>query len=160
MSTSDYSENFEKALDTGRPPNIKKLFPNSKALIVSGKYIDQGLLSKGNCMTIAANGRSSFVIKGSLLAAQRANAAVIIEIARSEGGCNAYCPTSLWNIARQTDAYMNLGLLSLLQSMLITLVLRRKQILNLPKSKSRLSLMQASHLLLLTHPICRMTKIF
>ncbi len=107
MSTSDYSENFEKALDTGRPPNIKKLFPNSKALIVSGKYIDQGLLSKGNCMTIAANGRSSFVIKGSLLAAQRANAAVIIEIARSEGGCNAYCPTSLWNIARQTDAYMN-----------------------------------------------------
>ena len=31
----------------------------------------------------------------------------IIEIARSEGGTNAYCPVSLWNIARQTDAYMN-----------------------------------------------------
>ncbi|MCK5099368.1 MAG: ketose-bisphosphate aldolase, partial [Desulfobacteraceae bacterium] len=107
MSTSDYSKDFEKALDTGRPPNIKKLFPNSKALIVSGKYIDRGLLSKGNCMTIAANGRSSFVIKGSLLAAQKANAAIIIEIARSEGGKNAYCATSLWNIARQTDAYMN-----------------------------------------------------
>ena len=107
MSTSNYSKDFEKALDTGRPPNIKKLFPNSKALIVSGKYIDRGLLSKGNCMTIAANGRSSFVIKGSLLAAQKANAAIIIEIARSEGGVSAYCPTSLWNIARQTDAYMN-----------------------------------------------------
>lgn len=107
MPTLNYSEDFEKVLDTGRPPNIKKLFPNSKALIVSGKFIDQALLAKGNCMTIAANGRSSFVIKGALLAAQRANAAVIIEIARSEGGCNAYCPTSLWNIARQTDVYMN-----------------------------------------------------
>lgn len=107
MSIPNQSDNFEKILDTGRPPNIKKLFPNSKALIVSGKYIDQGLLKKGKCMTIAANGRSSFVIKGTLLAAQKANAAVIIEIARSEGGVNAYCPTSLWNIARQTDAYMN-----------------------------------------------------
>ncbi len=107
MPSSNYSENFEKVLDTGRPPNIKKLFPNSKALIVSGKFIDQALLAKGNCMTIAANGRSSFVIKGALLAAQKANAAIIIEIARSEGGGNAYCPTSLWNIARQTDAYMN-----------------------------------------------------
>jgi len=102
-----YNEEFETILDYGRPPNVKQCFPNSKALIVSGKYIDQAMLAKGGCMTIAANGRSSFVIKGVLAAAQRANAAVIIEIARSEGGTNAYCPTSLWNIARQTDAYMN-----------------------------------------------------
>ncbi len=107
MPASSYSTDFNKVLDTGRPPNIKKLFPNSKALIVSGKYIDKGMLAKGKCMTIAANGRSSFVIKGALLAAQKANAAIIIEIARSEGGRAAYCPTSLWNIARQTDAYMN-----------------------------------------------------
>ena len=33
------SQNFEKALKIGRPPNVVKLFPNSKALIVSGKYI-------------------------------------------------------------------------------------------------------------------------
>jgi len=65
------------------------------------------MLLKGNCMTIAANGRSSFVIKGALLAAQRANAAIIIEIARSEGGTKAYCAVNLWNIARQTDAFMN-----------------------------------------------------
>jgi len=58
-------------------------------------------------MTIAANGRSSFVIRGALLAAQKANAGIIIEIARSEGGTNAYCDVSLWNIARQTDAFMN-----------------------------------------------------
>lgn len=101
------ASDFETALDLGRPPNVKNLFPNSKALLVSGKYIDRAMLIKGNCMTIAANGRSSFVIRGALAAAQRANAAIIIEIARSEGGTNAYCAVNLWNIARQTDAFMN-----------------------------------------------------
>lgn len=105
--TQAHSAEFQAVLDYGRPPNIKKLFPNSKALIVSGKYIDQAMLEKGDCMTIAANGRNSFVIRGTLLAAQRANAAVIIEIARSEGGTSAYCAVNLWNIARQTDAFMN-----------------------------------------------------
>ena len=105
--TEKYTEEFQTILDYGRPPNVKKCFPNSKALLVSGKYIDQAMLAKGKAMTIAANGRSSFVIKGALAAAQKANAAIIIEIARSEGGTNAYCPVSLWNIARQTDAYMN-----------------------------------------------------
>ncbi|WP_299976590.1 class II fructose-bisphosphate aldolase [Desulfobacula sp.] len=102
-----YSSDFETALDLGRPPNVKKLFPNSKALLVSGKYIDQAMLLKENCMTIAANGRNSFVIKGALSAAQRANAAIMIEIARSEGGTGAYCAVNLWNIARMTDAFMN-----------------------------------------------------
>ncbi|WP_321494577.1 class II fructose-bisphosphate aldolase [uncultured Desulfobacter sp.] len=105
--THSQSEEYRKLLDYGRPPNVKKCFPNSGALIVSGKYIDRAMLAKGRCMTIAANGRNAFVIKGTLAAAQRANAAVIIEIARSEGGTGAYCATSLWNIARQTDAYMN-----------------------------------------------------
>jgi fructose-bisphosphate aldolase, class II len=108
MTTSPVNEkNFEKALAIGRPPNVKSLFPNSKALLVSGKYIDCSMLKKGNCMTIAANGRSSFVIRGALRAAQKANAAIIIEIARSEGGTNAYCAVNFWNIARQTDAFMN-----------------------------------------------------
>ncbi len=30
---------FEKALQIGRPPNIQRLFPNSRALIVSGMVI-------------------------------------------------------------------------------------------------------------------------
>jgi len=107
MAAFNYSNDFKSALEFGRPPNIKKIFPNSKALIVSGKFIDHAMQQKGNCMTIAANGRSSFVIRGTLAAAQRANAAVIIEIARSEGGTAAYCNVSLWNIARQTDAIMN-----------------------------------------------------
>jgi fructose/tagatose bisphosphate aldolase len=105
--TDTYANEFNTILDYGRPPNVKKCFPNSRALLVSGKYIDQAMLAKGKAMTIAANGRNAFVIRGALAAAQRANAAIIIEIARSEGGTNAYCPVSLWNIARQTDAYMN-----------------------------------------------------
>ncbi len=98
---------FDKALAVGRPPNIVKLFPNSRALLVSGKVIDRAMIAKGQAMTIAANGRNNFVIRGVLLAAQRANACVIIEIARSEGGANAYCATNYWNMARQIDAACN-----------------------------------------------------
>ena len=98
---------FDEALRVGRPPNVVRLFPNSKALIVSGKYIDRAMLSKGNAIAIAANGRNHFVIRGALMAAQRANAAIIIEIAKSEGGANAYCAVNYWNIARQVDAICN-----------------------------------------------------
>jgi fructose-bisphosphate aldolase class II len=101
------TKDYEKALAIGRPPNIVKLFPNSKALLVSGKVIDRAMSAKGKAMTIAANGRSSAVIRGVLLAAQRANAAVIIEIAKSEGGASAYCPISLWNIAGYVDRFCN-----------------------------------------------------
>lgn len=101
------SPEFEKALQVGRPPNITKLFPNSKALIVSGKVIDRALRAKGKAMTIAANARSHFVLRGALLAAQRANAAIILEIAKSEGGANAYCGVNFWNLARQADAVCN-----------------------------------------------------
>jgi fructose-bisphosphate aldolase, class II len=101
------SENFEQALKIGRPPNVEKLFPNSKALIVSGKYIDRAMLAKGKAIAMAANGRNNFVIRGALRAAQRANAAIIIEIARSEGGAGAYCAVNYWNIARQVDAICN-----------------------------------------------------
>jgi fructose-bisphosphate aldolase class II len=101
------SGNFEEALKIGRPPNVVKLFPNSKALIVSGKYIDRAMLAKGKAIAMAANGRNNFVIRGALRAAQRANAAIIIEIARSEGGASAYCAVNYWNIARQVDAICN-----------------------------------------------------
>ncbi len=101
------SEEFKNALKIGRPPNIVQLFPNSMALIVSGKVIDRAMIKKGKAMTIAANGRNHFVIRGALRAAQRANAAIILEIAKSEGGGNAYCPVNYWNLARQADAVMN-----------------------------------------------------
>jgi fructose/tagatose bisphosphate aldolase len=98
---------FEGALQVGRPPNVVALFPNSRALIVSGRFIDRAMLAKGNAISIAANGRSYFVIRGALQAAQRANSAIIIEIARSEGGANAYCAVNYWNMARQVDALCN-----------------------------------------------------
>ena len=101
------TKDFENALEIGRPPNIRKLFPNSRALIVSGKYIDRAMLAKGNAIALAANGRSQFVIRGALRAAQKANAALIVEIAKSEGGANAYCAVNYWNIARQVDAACN-----------------------------------------------------
>src|SRR5271157_5397263 len=98
---------FKKALEIGRPPNIKKLFPNSNALIVSGKVIDRAMIAKGKAITMAANGRNQFVIQGALLAAQRANAPVIIEIAKSEGGRKAYCAVNYWNIAMLVDTLCN-----------------------------------------------------
>lgn len=101
------STDFEQALKIGRPPNVAKLFPNSQALIVSGKFIDRAMLDKGKAIAMAANGRNYFVIRGALWAAQRANSAIIIEIAKSEGGASAYCAVNYWNIARQVDALCN-----------------------------------------------------
>ena len=101
------SADFNKALEIGRPPNITKLFPNSNALIVSGKFIDKAMIEKGHAIAMAANGRNYFVIKGALQAAQRANAAMIIEIAKSEGGSGAYCAVNYWNIARIVDSLCN-----------------------------------------------------
>jgi fructose-bisphosphate aldolase class II len=102
-----FSSQFLQAIDMGRPPNIKKLFPNSKALIVSGKVIDRAMLKKGNAISIAANGRNNLIIRGALRAAQSANSVLIIEIAKSEGGTEAYCAVNYWNIARQVDAACN-----------------------------------------------------
>lgn len=105
MATS--SSDFSKALSVGRPPNIQRLFPNSNALLVSGKFIDLGMIKKANAICMAANGRNTFVIRGALRAAQRANSGLIIEIARSEGGAGAYCATNYWNMARIVDAVCN-----------------------------------------------------
>ena len=107
MAWSQNSPEYAKLIEIGRPPNIKQLFPNSKALIVSGKVIDRALMSKGKSMTIAANGRNHLIIRGVLAAAQKADAAIIIEIAKSEGGAGAYCAPSYWNLARQVDALIN-----------------------------------------------------
>ena len=103
VSTSD----VQKAVEVGRPPNVKKLFPHSKALLVSGKAIDRAMIAKGKAIALAANGRNQFVVRGALLAAQRANAAVIVEIAKSEGGTKAYCAVNYWNMALLVDSMCN-----------------------------------------------------
>ena len=92
---------FERAVAVGRPPNIAKLFPNSRALIVSGKVIDRAMMAKGHAIAIAASVRNSFVAHGALRAAARANAAIIIEIAKSEGGsgrCPATSAYGTWHV--------------------------------------------------------------
>jgi len=101
------ASDFVTALEIGRPPNVARLFPNSKALLVSGKVIDRAMSAKGHALALAANARNHFVIRGVLAAAQKANAALIIEIAKSEGGQKAYCPVNYWNMARQVDAVCN-----------------------------------------------------
>jgi len=106
-ANSSHTESFEQALAIGRPPNIKSLFPHSKALIVSGKFIDRAMQKKGNAICMAANGRNLPVIRGALQAAQRANSAIIIEIAKSEGGASAYCAVNYWNMARIVDSLCN-----------------------------------------------------
>jgi fructose-bisphosphate aldolase class II len=74
---------------------------------VSGKVIDRAMIAKGKAIAMAANGRNQFIIRGVLRAAQRANAPVIIEIAKSEGGTKAYCAVNFWNIAVLVDAICN-----------------------------------------------------
>ncbi|MFH2098609.1 MAG: class II fructose-bisphosphate aldolase, partial [Pseudomonadota bacterium] len=101
------SKEFLEAVRIGRPPNIQKLFPNSLGLLVSAKAVDRACLKKGKCMALAANGRSHIIIRGVLAAAKRANAAVIVEIAKSEGGATSYCATNYWNMARQVDQILN-----------------------------------------------------
>ena len=101
------SADFAKALEIGRPPTIARLFPHSRALIVSGKVIDRAMIAKGKAIAMAANGRNQLAIRGVLRAAQRANAPVIIEIAKSEGGTKAYCAVNFWNIAVLVDAICN-----------------------------------------------------
>ena len=103
----DVPANFDKALQVGRPPNVVRLFPNSRALLVSGKIIDRAMRKKGKAIAMAANGRNHLIIRGALVAAQRANAPIIIEIAKSEGGASAYCAVNYWNMARQVDACCN-----------------------------------------------------
>ena len=81
-----YAADFEKALQVGRPPTICGLFPNSKALIVSGKVIDRAMLAKGKAVTMAVNGRNYFVIRGALAAAQHAVAHGLVQSGRHPVG--------------------------------------------------------------------------
>lgn len=96
------------ALQVGRPDTIKKLFPNSKALIIGGNMMNEIIAQKGQTSFIAANGRNEAVIKGALEAAQEANSGVIIEIAKSEGGIQkSYCPYNYLELATKVDKLAN-----------------------------------------------------
>lgn len=52
---------YQRALDVGRPPEVKALFPKSKALIVSGGWLREVLFGQ-HTIILAANARNEFVI--------------------------------------------------------------------------------------------------
>ena len=106
VSQADYDQAFR----IGRAPNAQQLFADSNAFIVSGKVVNSAMQLKGKAMTIAANARNPWVMIGSLRAAQRANAAITLEIAKSEGGVqDSYCPVNFLNMgswaAQVADKY-------------------------------------------------------
>lgn len=94
---------YQHALDVGRPPEVVKLFPKSQALIVSSGWLREALYGE-HVIILAANARNELIVRGVLHAAQRANSAVIIEVAKSE--CN-YTSVNFQNIAKIVDGYCN-----------------------------------------------------
>ncbi|MBW2453512.1 MAG: class II fructose-bisphosphate aldolase [Deltaproteobacteria bacterium] len=94
---------YDEALQY-RPENVKKLFPDSKTLIVSGKVIhaaqEKRRASGKPALTIAANGRNDWVIEGALRAASRTGAVLLVEIAKSEGN---YCEPNFYNLAKKVN---------------------------------------------------------
>ncbi len=101
-----HDKDFKKALEIGRPPTITRLFPNSRALIVSGKVIDRAMLAKGQCMTIAANARNIFVIRGTRPPPRGPTPRSSSRLPSPRGG-RAYCAVNYWNMATYVDAVCN-----------------------------------------------------
>ena len=99
MDTNKYNQALQY-----RPANVQKLFPDSKTLIVSGKVIHAAMAKRRAggkpALTIAANGRSDWVIEGALRAAHRTGAALLIEIAKSEGN---YCDPNFYTLAKKVN---------------------------------------------------------
>ena len=99
MDANKYNEALQY-----RPANVQKLFPDSKTLIVSGKVIHSAMEKRRAggkpALTIAANGRNDWVIEGALRAAHRTGAALLIEIAKSEGN---YCEPNFYNLAKKVN---------------------------------------------------------
>mmetsp|Transcript_5240 Transcript_5240/g.3003 ORF Transcript_5240/g.3003 Transcript_5240/m.3003 type:complete len:442 (-) Transcript_5240:1218-2543(-) len=105
---TSYSKKFLEALAVGRLPNTVNAFGvESKALIVSPVFISKAMEIKGNAMCIAVNARHTFAIKAALLAAQKKNSALIIELAKSEGGKKNYCPYPLEEMPGIVNQLMN-----------------------------------------------------
>ena len=77
-----YKEMLER-----RPLNVKVLWGNEQVGLVSGRDVYAACKELG-CVVLAANCRNPLTAKGVLRAAKKLNAAVVLEIAKSEA---AYC---------------------------------------------------------------------
>jgi fructose/tagatose bisphosphate aldolase len=91
-----YKEMLER-----RPLNVKTLWGNEKVGLVSGRDVYAACRELG-CVALAANCRSPLTAKGVLRAAKKLNAAVVLEIAKSETG---YCLGNFENLPAYAAQY-------------------------------------------------------
>ena len=89
VNSKSYQELLEK-----RPLNIQAKFGGEAMGLVSGRDIAEAA-READCIVLAANARHPLVIKAVLNAAKKKNAAVLIELAKSESG---YCGANYDNI--------------------------------------------------------------
>ena len=83
-----------KDLLSKRPLNVQARFGNEAVGLVSGRDI-AAAAKESNSIVLAANARNALVIKGILKAAKKRNAAVLLELAKSEA---TYCGATYDNI--------------------------------------------------------------
>jgi fructose-bisphosphate aldolase class II len=103
VNSKSYQELLKK-----RPLNIQAKFGGEAMGLVSGRDIAEAA-KEVDCIVLAANARHPLVIKAVLKAAKKKNAAVLIELAKSESG---YCGTNYDNLpgyALQYSAEMGHG---------------------------------------------------
>lgn len=91
-----YKEMLER-----RPFNVKALWNNEQVGLVSGRDVYTACKELG-CAVLAANCRSPLTVKGILRAAKKLNAAVVIEIAKSEA---SYCLGNFENLPAYAAKY-------------------------------------------------------
>ena len=89
VNSKSYQELLEK-----RPLNIQAKFGGEAMGLVSGRDIAEAA-READCIVLAANARHPLVIKAVLKAAKNKNAAVLIELAKSEAG---YCGANYDNV--------------------------------------------------------------
>lgn len=84
-----------------RPLNVQALFGNTEMGLVSGHDIAQAA-KRADTIILAANARHPLVARAVLRAAKKKNAAVLIEIAKSE---TTYCGSNYDNLAQYAYQY-------------------------------------------------------
>ena len=103
-NSASYKEMLKK-----RPLNVQALWENEEVGLVSGRDIVRAF-REANAIILAVNARNPLTIKGVFKAAQKLNAAVFIEIAKSE---STYCAGNFDNLpeyAVKTSAELGHGI--------------------------------------------------
>jgi fructose/tagatose bisphosphate aldolase len=97
----DVGSKAYKEMLSRRPLNIRTLWENESVGLVSGRDIYAAYKELG-CVVLAANCRNPLTAKGILRAAKKLNAAVVLEVAKSETG---YCFGNFENLPTYAAKY-------------------------------------------------------